>query len=400
MKIYLAALLLSLIVLFSRSMEVYAADGKLSIAVSSQNLTVGDTLTVTLRATGPGGESATADMVFTYNSGILSFVSCDASGSSGGDGTVTATGSTVTVKLEVVGTGSANLGLKATNGVINSSQEALDSMTAAGTSVTAGGGASTERQSNDNSLKSLSLSVGELSPEFSYSVLEYTATVPYETESVEVNARTSNSAAEIEAILGNTNLQVGENEITLTIRAENGARVVYRIVVTRQEQETGTGTEAEPGEGNVEPEPDVGETGTEEPAISDETAARLEEYEEQLQQMDELYGELQANYKAEKSFARRTIAILAFVVVVLLIVIVNLLLFIKRRRNEESWIEPPAVTKSSGRSRLPFRKKDGMETEDDDEDLDEPDESEEAAPVKEKKQKQKKGIEIVDLDDL
>ena len=66
---FLAVLLL--LIQLSFSMEAFAAEGKLTIALSTDNVSVGNTVTVTLRAAGPNGEGATSDMEFTYNSNIL-----------------------------------------------------------------------------------------------------------------------------------------------------------------------------------------------------------------------------------------------------------------------------------------------------------------------------------------
>lgn len=109
--------------------------------------------------------------------------------------------------------------------------------------------------SGDNSLSSLSLSAGSLSPAFQYNVTDYTASVGQDVSSVEVSAKTSNAAAVIESISGNTDLQPGQNTISIVVKAENGMTATYKIIVTR--------------EGNAESVPEQGaeqpDTGTQSP---------------------------------------------------------------------------------------------------------------------------------------
>jgi hypothetical protein len=99
-----------------------------------------------------------------------------------------------------------------------------------------------QAKSGDNSLSTLSISPGTLSPDFQYSVINYTASVGADVTSVDVDAKTSNAAAKIVSITGNEGLEEGENTISISVEAENGAPVTYKIVVTR-----GAGGEGQAG---------------------------------------------------------------------------------------------------------------------------------------------------------
>ncbi len=88
--------------------------------------------------------------------------------------------------------------------------------------------------SGDNSLSSLSISPGTLSPAFQYNVVDYTASVGADVTSVEVSAQPSNETATIESVSGNTDLKEGENLVSIVVKAENGVAATYKIVVTRQ----------------------------------------------------------------------------------------------------------------------------------------------------------------------
>lgn len=316
---FLAALLL--LIQTGMPMQVFAADGNLSIAVSARTVNVGDTVTVTLSATGPNNEKATADMEFTYNTGTFSFESCGAPGYTGGaGGTVKASGGMVTVKLKAIAEGDCGLKVTGSNGKIKASGEGLSKMVAAGVVIQAGAGTASAG-SGDNSLSALSLSAGELSPTFAYSTTSYTAEVPYETTSVDVNATPSHSNAKVESITGNTDLQVGENTISVTVTAENGSKAVYKIVVTRAAEPTGT---SEPG----------ADPGTD-PSGQDTTDSQIEEYQGQITYWKNQYMKQYEKNESQRSFSRKVIAVLIFAVVVLAIVCINLLLF-KRRQNAGS----------------------------------------------------------------
>ena len=313
---FLAALLL--LIQTGMPMQVFAADGNLSIAVSARTVNVGDTVTVTLSATGPNNEKATADMEFTYNTSTFSFESCGAPGYTGGaGGTVKASGGMVTVKLKAIAEGNCKLTVNGSNGKIKASGEGLSKMVAAGVVIQAGAGTASTG-SSDNSLSALSLSAGELSPAFVYSTTSYTAEVPYEITSVDVNATPSHSNAKVESITGNTDLQVGENTISVTVTAENGSKAVYKIVVTRAAEPTGT----------IDPGADPGT----DPSGQDTTDSQIEEYQDQITYWKNQYMKQYEKNESQKSFSRKVIAVLIFAVVVLAIVCINLLLF-KRRQN-------------------------------------------------------------------
>ncbi len=106
-----------------------------------------------------------------------------------------------------------------------------------------------DTKSGDNSLSVLSISPGTLSPDFKYSVVNYKASVGADVTRIDVDAKTSNAAAKILSITGNEDLKEGENTISISVEAENGAPVTYRIVVTRGgEPQSGEGESAAQGE--------------------------------------------------------------------------------------------------------------------------------------------------------
>lgn len=236
------------ICLMTPQMHAQAASGKTTIAVSSGSINIGQTVTVTAKALSASGDSAYANMVLTYDAGILEFVSCTAT-YGGGGGSISVANDSFSVTLKAISAGKASISLSATDGVIFSTAEELDSMAGSSTSVTVkneavgsstgsnnntGSNTNTAALSADNSLKALTISPGTLSPAFKGSTTKYTATVDNSVTSIAVSATPVNEKATIESVTGNTNLAVGANVVKIVVKAENGTTATYKITVTRQ----------------------------------------------------------------------------------------------------------------------------------------------------------------------
>ena len=282
--------------LFCPNVTAQAASGKTTLAVSSSSLNIGDTVTVTAKAMTESGGTAVANMTLSYDTSVLEFVSCSASlYGGGGGGSVTVVGmESFSVTLKAVSPGSGRVSLAASDGVDFDATVELDSMAGSSTSITVNnaasnnggssgnsgggtgnnggttsnnggtttnnggdnnnGGSTTANLSADNSLKTLTISPGTLSPAFKGSTTNYTATVANDVTSIAVSAEPVNANASVESVTGNTNLAVGENTIKVVVKAENGTLATYKIVVTRLEAGEETGTTTEPSEDDGEGE--------------------------------------------------------------------------------------------------------------------------------------------------
>ena len=297
------------ICLMTPQMHAKAASGKTTIAVSAGSLNIGQTMTVTAKALSASGDSAYANMVLTYDAGILEFVSCNAT-YGGGGGSISVASDSFSVTLKAIAAGKASISLSATDGVIFSTAEELDSMAGSSTSVTvkneAAGGNSTNNGSSgsngnagngsssgtgnnnntgsntntaalsaDNSLKALTISPGTLSPAFKGSTTKYTAAVDNSVTSIAVSATPVNEKATVESVTGNTNLAVGANVVKIVVKAENGTTATYKITVTRQaagttgsETTTTGGENGDDGNGDSETPEDTEEVDTTETPVS------------------------------------------------------------------------------------------------------------------------------------
>ena len=235
--------------------DTKAQASSLSLGVSTSSVKIGDTVTVSI--TVPAGVSATVNV--TYPSGVFSFSSASDTASSNG-GTVsmtigsygsTNTKTTGTMKFKAKAAGSATFsasapiagnqdgdrvtvgGASASVRVKNESNDSTNDNSNNGNH--ANDGDDNTHKSADNSLASLTLSSGTLSPAFKYNVTNYTAEVANDVTPVVVSAKPSNANATVESVNGGENLAVGANKIQIVVKAENGVTATYTITVTRKE---------------------------------------------------------------------------------------------------------------------------------------------------------------------
>lgn len=89
----------------------------------------------------------------------------------------------------------------------------------------------------DNTLKSLSISTGTLTPAFNPSVTTYNATVPNSVNSITLNAEVNDELATLTGT-GVKSLSKGLNEFEIIVTAENTNTLAYKINITREDDIT------------------------------------------------------------------------------------------------------------------------------------------------------------------
>lgn len=265
----ISGIIISAIVLFT---IVFLPDNRvsaagLSVSVSASKVNVGQTVTATVSI--PSGYGAT--VAVSFDSSVLTYSSCSVTASANGGTVVLNIGdamgysNSATIKFKASSTGTSNISASATTAG-DAEGESVD-LSGASKSVTVQNKAdsssdkkedsnnnnnndnnndnnnsddnkedSNSTKSADNSLKSLVLSVGALSPKFSPSTTSYTATVDYNVTSIAITAVPSNSKASVVSVSGNEGLKVGANTVTIIVKAENGVTSTYTITVTREEE--------------------------------------------------------------------------------------------------------------------------------------------------------------------
>lgn len=229
------SLFLALTIFMIPTQMVYAAD--ITISSSASSVKIGDSVVVTVSV--PDGVTASVDV--SYPSDLVQFTTCDATAKDNGNAVSLTLGmpfsKTAKITFSTKAAGTADFSAIS----IKAGDELGDEVTLGGaaTSVTIENQASVEQPvvlSNDNSLGSLQISNGTLSPAFHPDTTNYKVTVGYDVTKVSVSAVAAHEKAKIASVSGGSNLQVGENTINIAVQAENGVTREYKIVVTRQQQ--------------------------------------------------------------------------------------------------------------------------------------------------------------------
>lgn len=238
LKKFIAGMVLVLMTLTAGScgqLTAWAADA--AIAFSDPSVMAGNDVTVTMKITGSAA-LGNAEVMLAYDSNILEFIS--GTGAGGGAGAVKVQGTadsanqksfSFNLKFKTLQAG--NAAITVTSQEIYDADSKLLNLSKKGTStvkVTSPAGAS-----KDAALKSLKISPGTLTPEFSASVDTYEAQVGADTTNLVVNAVAANAGAHV-SLEGEKGLKAGVNPVVVKVTAEDGQTVKnYTIQVTKAE---------------------------------------------------------------------------------------------------------------------------------------------------------------------
>lgn len=236
----------------------------LTIQAQQGQLSVGDTVSVNLyiSAVKPIGK-VTATV--TYDTSVLTFVSGD--GATGGDGVISieqlnglGTAASITLNFTAAAVGNAavyvtncavydafeeRFELQGKSAVVEISQAVQTTpsqteMTVQTTPQTDANGVPTQ-----GVLVDLQIDQGSLVPPFMYSIHDYSVTVPYEVDKVEIDGKTASLQDRI-WYTGNPECVVGLNVRTITVTDIYGNQTVYTINITRLDQAQTTTAEQQP----------------------------------------------------------------------------------------------------------------------------------------------------------
>lgn len=223
--------------------DIEAKADNLYIALSDTTVKIGDTITVSV--TVPAGVSATVNL--TYPTDLLTYSSASDTASANA-GTVSMTigsygssnkRSVGTVTFQAKSSGKATFSAAAP--IAGNQEGDRVSVTGASASVNIKNETGDDEEngdnankSSDNSLSSLTLSAGKLSPAFKYNITNYTAEVENNVTFVVVSAKANNENATVESVKGGEKLVVGSNKIQIVVKAENGVTATYVVNVTRK----------------------------------------------------------------------------------------------------------------------------------------------------------------------
>ena len=244
MKKSICLLLTVLVLLVSfGGLTAHAATGTLTASASATNVTIGNTVTITLKYSGGNAKIGSIDAQLSYNAEAFEFVSAGGVTANGGAGVVrmsyfatsTATTTvTATLQFKAIKAGAANFS------VTTSEFSNDDDYTSLGTpSKTLAVSAINPTKSANANLASIKPSSGTLTPKFSANVTSYTISVPYTTTSLSLSVTTQDKEAKT-AISGKNTLAVGKNTQVITVTAPNGTTKKYTVVINRSANQTTT----------------------------------------------------------------------------------------------------------------------------------------------------------------
>lgn len=216
------------------------ADEQVSVSISSASGTVGSEVTVTVTISADKDiDGATINVSYDKsiirpvdkaNSGVVMFSALEMTS----DSTVS-----ISQKFEIIAAGTTTLSVTGDAKISVNGEPATVSSSSSG-KVTAKAPAS---YSSDNTLKSLQISPGTLSPAFSPDRTTYNATVDADVTELVVSAAANDSAAKIS--ISGRRMDPGSNTTTITVTAEDGSVKKYIIYTTRLEDGQEATTEAE-----------------------------------------------------------------------------------------------------------------------------------------------------------
>ncbi len=223
-------------VLLIALLSTTASAASASVGISSANsVTVGNQIRVTVNISG-GEKIGSWRFSMRYDPSFLEYVSGADSGGGGGvnfanvvDSGISSNSWTVTFRARKIGSTSLSISDAQIVGF-----DSMQNMSCNSASKTINIAAA-PTLSGENNLSALSVSSGELTPAFASNTTQYTLSVPYEVASLTVSATPKHNAATVAVSSGD--LVVGENTITVTVRAQNGAEKQYSLKVTRQPSE-------------------------------------------------------------------------------------------------------------------------------------------------------------------
>ena len=213
----------------------YAAG--LSVSANKSTVYVGETVTFTVSVSGAAGKinvsGAANDSIFLDNSSKSYSVTATAAGSL----TVSASGTIADYDNPVDRSVSSSMTVTVKSKPTSSNSSSNSNTNSSNTQSTTNTAEEVKQEdtrSKENSLASLSVSEGTLSPSFKASTTSYTVNLPADKTKITISAKAKDSKASVSGT-GEKKLDVGKNTFTVKCTAENGSVKSYKIVVNVDE---------------------------------------------------------------------------------------------------------------------------------------------------------------------
>lgn len=248
----IAASLFVILGVFASLLCVNVAAAGTIIAFSSNTVTVGQDVTVSITVN-PGEAMYGVKFIVNYDSNVLEYKSGNATGGAGtlqvAESPLGETKATYSLVFASKAAGTATISVAdcvyAPRGGTGGAVEKV--LTGALAKVTV----KDVTLSGNANLKSLRPLAGTMTPAFSPDITEYTVAVKNSVTTCKISAVTADSGAKFD-VEGSANLKIGENVRTVIVTAPNGTQKSYKLTIIRSadEQEPVVSTPEEPGKEN------------------------------------------------------------------------------------------------------------------------------------------------------
>lgn len=263
-KNILKYLILSVVLLFQLiqvgTINSYASSGNVSVYVTTDSTSIGNAVSASVTV-GLDQALGAYTVYISYDPSVLQYDGGSGALINGGAGTIaisgvgdgSSTSQSINLNFTAIGNGYSNV---AASGEVYDWNDGYSSVSYGASGVTVATNDSSNNSSNDNNsnddsndesnttednkssncnLSSLQISPGSLVPTFSSDTTYYEVTVPEDTTSMVVSATTENADSTI-YIAGAGLIEPGDNTVSITVTAPNGATKTYTLSVTAGEK--------------------------------------------------------------------------------------------------------------------------------------------------------------------
>lgn len=226
--------LLMLNLMFSNKVDISAAS--FSVGKSTSSVKAGGTFNVNIKASGEGKFNISVSNGSTSTKSLWVTGSASVSVKAGQSGTTTVTVTAVDAtgydETPITGSKSVSVSIQKPTSS-NNNKPSSDNKPSSGNKPSSNTGTQkpvVDTRSKDNNLSSLSVSQGQLSPTFSASKTSYKVELTSDIKEINVSAKAKDSKSKVSGT-GKHELKIGENNITVSVVAENGSKKTYTISV-------------------------------------------------------------------------------------------------------------------------------------------------------------------------
>ena len=210
------------LILFATKVYAYGYD----LSVTSNTVSVGNSISLNIRVTDAAGKFN----ITSSNPGVISVSSSSA--------WIDNTTQSLTLRANREGTATISVSASDVTSYGGANISGTKSVTITVRSSSApkpsGNGGYTAPKSSNNFLSSLTVDNYKINEPFDKENLEYSLTVPADTEKIKINAQLADSTATLTGV-GEIKVQTGVNNLEIIVTAANGSKRTYKLNVTVEE---------------------------------------------------------------------------------------------------------------------------------------------------------------------